>query len=122
MSVTYYNPDLDAFANPGQLRLKTGSLINAAKLKDLGYYEYYDPLHTDENIDFLTKDVVVIKGNLAVQTYRPNRTLLETLKITRDLFRSGLHHDAADDTAAATAGVEVGEMYHSSGDVKIRLT
>jgi len=30
--------------------------------------------------------------------------------------------DAADDTAAATAGVPIGSLYHNSGAVRVRLT
>lgn len=30
--------------------------------------------------------------------------------------------DAANDSAAATAGVPIGGLYHTSGDVQVRLT
>lgn len=39
-----------------------------------------------------------------------------------DLFNRLEDKDYADDVAAAAAGVLVGEFYHTSGVVKIRLT
>lgn len=46
--------------------------------------------------------------------------VLGSLEVAGSYYALGMI-DAADDAAAATAGVEVDEFYHTAGTVKIRL-
>jgi len=115
----YYNPTTHQFINPSRARVLTGNTLDKSLLKRLGFLPYVDSIENIEGTSsqYLERDAIVVNGDQAIQTYRVST---EVLTLLRFVTKSKNLPAAADDTAAASAGVGIGEFYNSSGTVKVR--
>ena len=108
----YYNPASHEFLNNGKALFQIGT-ADPARLKELGFIPYFDPM-ADKSDHGLTQAGIVVFNDTAVQLYDHTGYI--------NKLRAIVNTTAADDTEAAKLGVQIGEFYEASGVVRVRKT